>query len=146
MKTVTKKQIKKELRTLNPTNIFRIAKLAGVDVAKRSEVCRFIRENAPNQKIQRNAYNLSYGASFFKHARQSSGKNTASKISTAIRYAMQQKKEGKSNYSKILVVGNSNIYWASPAYLHSDYNKSIAFENTEKTRKIALKINKYLNF
>jgi hypothetical protein len=144
MKTITKKQIKIELRTLNTTNIFKIAKLAGIDVKNRASLYKFIIDNAPSNKVFNSAFNLSYGANYPKQWVFT--KNTTSKISKAIRYAMQQKKAGKSPYSKILVVGNSNIYWASPVYLHQDYNKSIALENNEKNRKLALTINKYLNF
>lgn len=144
MKTITKKQIKTELRTLNTTKIFKVAKLAGVNVSNRANLYKFIIDNAPTNKVFNSAFNLSYGANYSKKCVFT--KNTESKISKAIRYAMQQKKAGKSPYSKILVVGNSNIYWCSPIYLHSDYNKSIAFENNEKNRKLALIINKYLNF
>ena len=144
MKTITKKQIKTELRTLNPTKIFRIAKLAGVDVSNRANMYKFIIDNAPTNKVFQSAFSLSYGANYAKKCVFE--KNTTSKISKVIRYAMQQKRAGYSPYSKILVVGDTNIYWCSPIYLHRDYNKSIAFENTEKNRKLALTINKYLNF
>jgi len=64
----------------------------------------------------------------------------------AILFAKEQVKSGiiKTNYAKILIEGNSNIYWAHPQYAHSDYNKSRAFENTEPNRALALKINNYL--
>lgn len=144
MKTITKKQIKNELRTLNTTNIFRVAKLAGINVSNMSNLYKFILDNAPSNKVFKKAFSLSYGANYSKKSLCT--KNTQSKISMAIRYAIKQKKSGKSNYSKILVVGNSNIYWCSPVYLHSDYNKSTALENNEKNRNLALTINKYLNF
>ena len=39
-------------------------------------------------------------------------------------------------YQKILIEGNKNIYYASPAYGHADYNKSIFWEKNEKTVKL----------
>lgn len=144
MKTITKKEIRNELRTLNATKIFRIAKLSGVDVKNRANLYKFIIDNAPTNKVFNSAFALSYGANYAKKCVFE--KNTTSKISKVIRWAMQQKKVGKNPYSKILVVGNSNIYWASPIYLHQDYNKSIALENNEKNIKLAEIINRFLKF
>lgn len=144
MEAVTKKQIKKELRTLNTTNIFKVAKMAGINVNNRANLYKFILDNAPSEKVLKKAYSLSYGANYTKKCFFT--KSTVSKVSATIRYAMQQKKVGKNPYSKILVVGNSNIYWASPIYLHQDYNKSIALENNEKNRKLAETINRFLKF
>lgn len=47
-------------------------------------------------------------------------------------------------YLKILIVGDKHIYWASPAYGHSDYNKSVWRENTPENRRKAEIINKFL--
>lgn len=69
---------------------------------------------------------------------------TLEKIQDTIKFARFQKKEGNSNYSKILILGNMNIYWAHPFYQHSDYNKSIAMPLNKRTVKIAGIINKYL--
>ena len=41
-----------------------------------------------------------------------------------------------TNYGKIMIEGNTNIYYASPIYLHNDYNKSIVFPKNEKTLKL----------
>lgn len=48
-------------------------------------------------------------------------------------------------YTKRLIIGNTHIYWASPAYGHSDYNKSIFGDNTAKIRRKAELINKLLD-
>ena len=67
-----------------------------------------------------------------------------STITRIKREMSEQIKWGYSSYSKILIEGNTNIYWASPVYLHSDYNKSRAMENTPKNRKIMELVNKML--
>lgn len=147
MKTsnVTKKEIKKVLRTFNTTQIFRVAAKSGIDTNRRKAVMCFIEENAPNKKCFNQAYSLSYGAGDFKNEiRDWSLVNMP--ITDAIRLAKKQKLQGFSNYSKILIEGNKNIYWASPKYLHQDYNKNIAFKNTKRNREIAEKINNFLNF
>ena len=50
-----------------------------------------------------------------------------------------------SNYFKIMVEGNKNIYFASPIYLHNDYNKSIVFPKNEKTIRLMQIFNKVVN-
>lgn len=41
-----------------------------------------------------------------------------------------------TGYYKILIEGNTGVYYASPVYGHSDYNKHRLFDKTEKTLKI----------
>jgi len=41
-----------------------------------------------------------------------------------------------TNYFKIMIEGNTNIYLAHPYYQHSDYNKSRVFPKNEKTLKL----------
>lgn len=48
-------------------------------------------------------------------------------------------------YTKRLIIGHTHIYWASPAYGHSDYNKSIFGDNTPRNRRKAELINSMLN-
>lgn len=146
MKT-TKKEIALALRTENSTEIFKIAKKAGVDVSSKSKVFNFIKNNAPSKRISSLAYRLSYGAGDFKNYRESF-KNPPFKmpISDAIRFAKMQKKEDMGNYIKILIMGNNNIYWAHPIYRHRDYNKSVAFEISDKNLKVAETINKFLGY
>ena len=146
MKAITKKQIQKVLKTFHRTQIFNIAKKCGVDVSKRHLVLEFVQSNAPTLKIYKSAYSIAY----FSHKKNrdfyfgETGNETP--IIRAIRHALYEKKQGSSNYSKKLIIGNKNIYWASPCYGHADYNKSIAFENTEKNRRVASLINRYLGY
>lgn len=145
MKSVTKKQIQVELRKQTSTAVFAIANKCGVDVTKRVDVMRFVEENAPTQKIYRSAFRLVLCAD---HANQLKTVHNRidMPIADAIRYAKQQINDGSmsTNYGKILLEGNNNIYWASPSYGHSDYNKSVAFKNTDRNRKAMQLINSIL--
>ncbi|REE01097.1 hypothetical protein [Marinoscillum furvescens] len=144
MKT-SKTQITSVLRSENTTEIFKIAKASGIDVSNRGSLMRWIEAHSPSQKVSRKAYNLSYGAGDFKHHRINHSHNR-NKVIAAIKRAKFEKAKGymETNYGKILVIGNENIYWAHPVYQHQDYNKSIAFTNTEKNRRLAAVINSYL--
>lgn len=151
-KRITKKAIKETLRTLDTTKIFRIAKLAGVNVANRSELFDWIKSNAPTQKIESEAYHLSYNAGFERERflanvdAKNPIYNNNWRVLEAVEYAKYQKNRGFDNYSKVLIIGDTFIYWASPIFKHKDYNKSTAFKNTAENRAKAEKINKYLNF
>lgn len=39
-------------------------------------------------------------------------------------------------YAKIMIEGNTGIYYASPAHLHSDYNKTRLFDKTPETLRL----------
>ena len=41
-----------------------------------------------------------------------------------------------TNYLKVLIEGNTGIYYASPVFKHRDYNKSRVFEKTTETLKL----------
>lgn len=144
MKT-SKKQIASVLRTENKTEIFKIAKASGVDVSNRGSLMRWIESNSPSQKVSRKSYNLSYGAGDFKNFKIDHTGIKNRRID-AINHAKFQKAKGymETSYGKILLIGNENIYWASPVNGHRDYNKSIAFPNNEKNQKLAATINAYL--
>lgn len=49
-----------------------------------------------------------------------------------------------TNYFKILIEGNKNIYYAHPEYGHEDYNKSIAFPKNTKTLRLMYLVNTIL--
>lgn len=57
----------------------------------------------------------------------------------------QSKSSYNTNYFKILIEGNTGIYYASPNYQHSDYNKSRVFDKNEKTLKLMKLFNKIVN-
>jgi len=50
-----------------------------------------------------------------------------------------------TNYFKVLIEGNTGIYYASAAYGHSDYNKSRVFNKTPETLKLMQIFNLIVN-
>ena len=137
MKT-SKKLISETLKSLNVTEIHKIAKRNGVDVSNLIALNDWIIMNAPTKKVLKQAYKLSFGRNFNKSINSQLPFND---ILRAIQFAKEQE---KGNYLKILIAGNNNYYWASSTYGHSDFNKSIAFPITQKTKHIAEKINSIL--
>lgn len=54
-----------------------------------------------------------------------------------VRYLLNWSQETKgTNYFKIMIEGNNNIYYAHPEYGHRDYNKSRLFEKNDDNLKI----------
>lgn len=145
-KAITKKEIASVLRSMDTTKIFRAAKLYGLDVSDKMNVFKFIEEFAPSEKVRRRSFDLSCRAGDFKHFRCGVYRHRSkiTPIEQAIRHAKAEKKIKNTSYFKVLMEGFNNIYWCSPAYGHRDYNKSIAFPNTEKNRAIMNVINRYL--
>ena len=66
------------------------------------------------------------------------------RVLKTISHAKVEMTEKRGRYSKILIFGDNNIYWASPIYQHADYNKSIAMPRTQKNEKLAYLINRIL--
>lgn len=144
MKT-KKKEIRETLRSLNVTAIFRIAKLNNVDIDNRSELKKWIENNSPDQKTLNNSYDIAYIGCYGKTL-PTNNYIPSTRIGEVIQFAKKQKSENwmATNYGKILIEGNTNIYWANPSYGHSDYNKSIALKKTEKNVQLMNIINNYL--
>lgn len=66
----------------------------------------------------------------------------------AIEFVELQINDGtiNTNYKKVLILGNTNIYFAHPSYQHSDYNKHKAMRNTPQNRKLAKELNNKLGY
>lgn len=142
---ISKKKIQTILRTLNLTLIHKMVHDCGLDANKHHEVMGFIRMYAPSEKVYSKAYSLSYGRAFNKQIQGGQINHSVNlPIKDALNFAKTQVNEGFSNYTKILQIGNRNIYWVSPIYGHSDYNKSIAMPNNPKNRRVAILINQYM--
>jgi hypothetical protein len=148
MKTskITKREINETLRSLDRTAIFRLAKKCGIDVTNQSRVYHFILENAPTQKLKKAAYGIALYAPNYKEFKYGFIVSKTNPILDAINFAKEQKKNNwmQTNYGKVLIEGDRNIYWAHPQYQHADYNKSRALVNNERNRRVANVINQYL--
>jgi hypothetical protein len=62
------------------------------------------------------------------------------------RELLQRSIESKgTGYFKVLIEGNTGIYYASPVYQHSDYNKSRVFEKNAETLRLMQLFNSIIN-
>lgn len=62
-----------------------------------------------------------------------SKKSNVQKVRELIKWSLENKGTG---YFKVLIEGNTGIYYASPSYGHSDYNKSRVFEKNAETLRL----------
>jgi hypothetical protein len=63
-----------------------------------------------------------------------------------VRGLLERSKQYKgTSYFKIMIEGNSGIYYASPVYLHNDYNKCRLFDKTPETLKLMRLFNSFVN-
>lgn len=71
-----------------------------------------------------------------------SKKSNVQKVRELLQWSIQTKGTG---YFKVLIEGNTSIYYASPVYGHSDYNKSRVFEKNAETLKLMQLFNSIIN-
>jgi len=82
-----------------------------------------------------------------KHSRKCAKINNA-RLSNLqlVRMLLNQSLKCKgTNYCKIMIEGNTHIYYASADYGHSDYNKSCLFVKNEQTIKLMNLFNSIIN-
>lgn len=124
----TKKYIREVIRTMNRTAIFALyAKMHKGEKVDRVKVCDMIHEYAPTQAISRKAYDIAFGHyekscllsrcekwdKFFKdNPRHVTLAMFRDEISSPL-----------NPYTKRPIMGHTHLYFASPVYGHSDYNK-----------------------
>ena len=132
----TKKQIKKVLRTLDRTQIFKLCAQNGIK--ERRAIYDFIKANAPTIKVSRLAYHIAYSGKVRIYIPYTplTVKNAISDMKMFNR---------NDNYRKELTRGSNNWYWVHPGYGHSDYNKCVAFPINEKNNKLAQLIIKIMS-
>jgi hypothetical protein len=144
---MTKKEIVKVLRSLDRTAIYRACKLHTGSCSK-GEVYRFIETYAPSNKVRKLASSLIFDCPPKWAKGNYKGVTCYREMHPtldAFRFARWIAANTKgTNYFKVLVEGNKNIYWASQKCGHSDYNKSIAMPNTPHNREVMRVINAYL--
>lgn len=119
---VSKKEIINTLRTLDSTRIFSLYKKIYGEI-NRSGIYKFIQEYAPSQSIAMKAYDLAYPTKHDNVRIMCETGNTIFKLNYIVEYLKEQLKDTKSNYAKRPMLGHTNLYFCSPSYGHSDYNK-----------------------
>lgn len=134
-KNITKEYIHSVIRTENSTEIFRLYhQIFGGGRVKNSDVCRFIREYAPNQTLRDKAMFLSWIVRRSKLSdvaeRDQARKEFVWRKENARHIVLcrfrEELKRGFDSYSKRPAMGLTHLWWCSPIYGHRDYNKSIA--------------------
>jgi len=69
-------------------------------------------------------------------------KSNVQKVRELINWSLEC---ANTNYFKVLIEGNTGIYYASPYYRHRDYNKSRIFSKTTETLKLMQIFNSIVN-
>ena len=143
---ITKKTIATELKSLDITRTYRIAKICGVNLQNKMDIYNWIKSNAPTEKVKNKAYEIAYESDRKKMVKNGffMPSKPNNRVLATISHAKFEMTEKRGRYSKILIFGNTNIYWASPIYQHDDYNKSIAMPKNPKNEKLAYLINRIL--
>lgn len=143
---ITKKTIATELKSLDITRTYRIAKICGVNLKNKMYLYNWIKINAPTEKVKNKAYEIAFESDRKKMVKKGLfiPSKPQNRVLKTISHAKVEMTEKRGRYSKILIFGNTNIYWASPIYQHSDYNKSIAMPRTTKNEKLSNLINRIL--
>ncbi len=132
-KTITKKQIVSVIRTQDSTYIYRLYHhVYGIKPVS-VEVCKFIEQFAPTDKLYKAAYRIACQCS--RKSRPTADmdeyrKHIEWKNAHIRQLAMQKLRReiarGVDSYTKRPIMGKTNLYFASPVYGHDDYNKFIA--------------------
>ena len=140
---ITKKTLATELKRLDITRTYRIAKICGVNLKNKMDIYNWIKSNAPTEKVKNKAYEIAFESDRKKMVKNGLFKPSKpqNRVLKTISHAKVEMTEKRGRYSKILIFGNTNIYWASPIYQHDDYNKSIAMPKNPKNEKLANLIN-----
>ena len=125
-KTISKKRIQQVLRTLDRTAIFRLTKTIYGD-AERLHVYDLVKLYGPTQKIRSLAFDIAY-FNWSRHDLETSVKRhleyqNDNKYHIAMAWFRYFIKKPNSPYAKRPIIGKTNLYFASPIYLHDDYNK-----------------------
>ena len=139
-----KQAIQNYIATRNFTAFCRDMKSMGI--VTRSEIYAIIEKYYTNKYLRR------FGLSCYKIAYENlkgdlvpTGTNPEPLNSVCYNFCQEMKaNKNAGSYKKILVEGGKHIWWASPVYLHSDYNKSIFGDNNEENRRRMEIINAYL--
>lgn len=129
-KRITVKKIQSILRGMNPTEIFRLYVHIYGGKVERLAVMKFIQKYAPSQRVYKNAYNIAFAKNTNKPVpTDQSRKSFAWKEANAKHLAIEALKEHieiwRTNpaYAKRPMMGNTRLWFCSPVYGFSDYNK-----------------------
>lgn len=130
MKNLSKKQIE-QVKTLTPHTSTRFhgnqKKVGELLVSDLKEVVAKKWNRFAGNCVTKN------GKIIYSYEFKQEKKSNIQKLRDLIKWSLECK---GSNYFKILIEGNTGIYYAHPDYQHSDYNKSRIFDKNEETLKL----------
>lgn len=153
MKKITKREITEVIRTCDQTQVFRLylklnptqRKLNGRSL--RYAVAEFIEDYAPTKKTLRWANEVRYYRRFdFDY--QNYENKFYSRLHDIVEFTKLQVKNPYSPYAKRPMLGLTHLYFCSPVYGHSDYNKwcALPIKGNERFCETIIKYaDKYFN-
>lgn len=129
-KRITVKKIQSVLRSMDPTEIFRLYSQIYGSKVERMAVLKFIKKYAPSQKVSELAYYIAFVKNTNKpiptdQAIKSFAWKKANEKHLAIEALKEHIEIWKTNaaYAKRPMMGNTHLWFCSPVYGFSDYNK-----------------------
>ena len=136
-KNITKKAIEAVLRSQDSTEIFRLYHMIYGGKVEKSGVYRFIQQYAPTNRVYDAAYRLAYPVKqreAWEEARKAIAFQKANEKHIAIECLRENIARGLDGYTKRPIMGMTHLYFASPVYQHSDYNKwrSVEIKGNER--------------
>ena len=124
--TITIKEIRKVLRTIDRTQIFRLYKLIYGNI-ERSGIYDFISKFAPDNRVYHAAFNLAFRKEEHNYSMDQDGKswqyNQANKYHIAMQWFRYYIKDINSPYTKRPIIHGSFLFFVSPIYGMDDYNR-----------------------
>ena len=133
----TKKEIKRILRSLNKTEIFKMyVKINGS--LDRYGLYNFIQDHAPSKRVANMAYEIAYGCSNKVY----SSSDLMTRKQKIVEYLKEQIKDVTSPYAKKPMLGHTKLYFCSPNYGHKDYNKysALRIKGNERFCELIVKL------
>ena len=140
-KKITVKKIQSVMRGMNPTEIFRLYVQIYGGKVERMAVVRFIQKYAPSKRVYKNAYNIAFTRNANKPiSTDQSRKSHDWKIANGKHLTIEALKKNieiwktDPHYAKRPIMCIAHLWFCSPVYRFSDYNKwmSIRIEGNER--------------
>lgn len=148
---ITKKEIERVIRdyqlTFSPTAIYRLHYRIFGNVEQKN-VYNFVEKYAPSKTLKRCAFAIAYPK---KHENyrvwiddkviRKHGIYHGNDLIEFVGYLKKQCADASSSYAKRPMLGNTHLYFCSPIFGHSDYNKvrSIPIAGNERLCELAIK-------
>lgn len=145
-RNVTKKHIIEVLRSRDLTKIFQLVHIINGGKTNKNEVYEFVKKNAPSDKV---VYDIWWKIfmNADRHFRTRDSRKEmeyyhANALHEAVRHLREEIARGLDNYTKRPIMGHTHLYFASPVYGHSDYNKwrSVEIKGNERFCEVICKL------